>query len=221
MNTNKTIIFLVCSLLLTHFSPLRINAQDHSSQALYIIYIDHEVSTPVKQLSSYLQAQYDRCDQTGNAMIVYLSNGEKSLISLTNLKDPSNLGRDKLEALNHIITALQNSNYHSVNALIDRSNILKLFEDFHITNDLGEIQFRSVSLDFHIGPDFWQLHHNEKIIAPLYMAIDVENMPKNKFSFNVLRPQGVTLDYPEGQPFGITNLGNINNILSIKEFVAD
>ena len=215
-------MILVCSLLVAFLSQLQVFAQDNSTKILYFIYIDHEVATPVQLLSKHLQDLYESCDETGNAMIIYLSNGEESLISLKNLgDDPLGQKRDALEAFNNIIAALQNNNFHRVNALTDRSNILKIFEEFQVTDNSGEIQFRSVTMDFHIGPDYWRLHHNEKVIAPLYMALDVAKYPNNRFSFNVLCPQGTKLDYPDGQPFGIANLGNINNKLSIKEFVMN
>lgn len=195
-----------------------VNAQDFSNVNLHFVYIDHEPSTPVNQLCQRIRTLRDDAIEVEDALIVYLSDGRQSLLSFTNLEDKMGNNRDQNEAFVSIIAALQDANSHEVNAQDDRKNILRLFEDYNFVDDEGRFIFSSVTMDFYIGPEYWALGNNEKVISHLFVVLDAASFPKDKLTFNVFKPKGPNLNYPEGMPFGDNNIDGINQKLSIFEY---
>jgi hypothetical protein len=160
----------------------------------------------------------DDAIEVEDALIVYLSDGRQSLLSFTNLEDKKGMERDKSEAFVNIIAALQDANSHDVRAQDDRNNILKLFEEYNFVDDEGRFLFNSVTMDFYVGPEYWVLGNNEKVISHLFVDFDAASFPKEKLAFNVFKPKEQALDYPEGMPFGDNNIDGINQKLSIFEY---
>lgn len=195
-----------------------VRAQDFSKVNLHFVYIDHEPTTPVNQLCQRIRTLRDDAIEVEDALIVYLSDGRQSLLSFTNLEDKRGMERDKNEAFVNIIAALQDANSHDVRAQDDRNNILKLFEEYNFVNDEGRFLFSSVTMDFYVGPEYWALGNNEKVITHLFVDFDAASFPKEKLVFNVFKPKGQNLNYPEGMPFGDNNIDGINQKLSIFEY---
>ena len=195
-----------------------VEAQDYSKMNLHFVYIDHEPTTPVNQLCQRIRTLRDDAIEVEDALIVYLSDGRQSLLSFTNLEDKRGMERDKGEAFVNIIAALQDANSHDVRAQDDRNNILKLFEEYNFVNDEGKLLFSSVTMDFYVGPEYWALGNNEKVITHLFVDFDAASFPKERLAFNVFKPKGQTLNYPEGMPFGDNNIDGINQKLSIFEY---
>lgn len=195
-----------------------VQAQDYSKMNLHFVYIDHEPATPVNQLCQRIRTLRDDAIEVEDALIVYLSDGRQSLLSFTNLEDKMGKNRDQNEAFVSIIAALQDANSHDVNAQDDRKNILRLFEDYNFVDDEGRFIFSSVTMDFYIGPEYWALGNNEKVISHLFVVFDAASFPKDKLTFNVFKPKGQNLNYPEGMPFGDNNIDGINQKLSIFEY---
>lgn len=214
---NKVGIYYLSALLLFMVATVG-KAQDFSSMNLHFVYIDHEPSTPVNKLCERIRTLRDDAIEVDDALILYLSDGKQSLISFTNLKDNYGKDRDSNDAFVGIIAALQDANSHDVTASEDRKNILTLFDEYNFVNEMGHFKFSSVTMDFYVGSGFWSLGNNEKVISHLFVDFDVASQPKDKFVFNVFRPKGEVLDYPEGQPFGDNNIDGINNKLSIYEY---
>ena len=198
--------------------PQNMRAQDYSKVNLHFVYIDHEPTTPVNQLCQRIRTLRDDAIEVEDALIVYLSDGRQSLLSLTNLEDKKGMERDKSEAFVNIIAALQDANSHDVRAQDDRNNILKLFEEYNFVDDEGRFLFNSVTMDFYVGPEYWVLGNNEKVISHLFVDFDAASFPKEKLAFNVFKPKEQALDYPEGMPFGDNNIDGINQKLSIFEY---
>ena len=198
----------------------QIIAQDagYSSMNLHFVYIAHETSTPVNKLCEKLRTLRDDAIEVEDAFIIYLSDGRQSLLSLTNLKDFNQKGRDQESAYVDIIAALQDTNSHDVIAREDRKNIINIFDEFNFTNEAGQLLFSSVVMDFYVGPSFWALGNNEKIIAHLFTAFKAADFPRDKFSFNVYKPKGQTLGYDKGMPFGDNDIDGINKKLSIFDY---
>lgn len=214
---NRIGIYLVFTLLLLMMATT-MKAQDYSTMNLHFVYIDHEPSTPVNKLCERIRTLRDDAIEVDDALILYLSDGKQSLISFTNLKDNYGKDRDSNDAFINIIAALQDANSHDVIASEDRKNILNIFDEYNFVNEMGQIKFSSVTIDFYVGSGFWSLGNNEKVISHLFVDFDVASLPKDKFVFNVFKPKGETLDYPEGKPFGDNNIDGINNKLSIFEY---
>ena len=208
-------------------------AQNNKERRLQFVYIDHEVTTPTDVLNERMtQRFYDVGEFPDHeALILYLSNGRRSPVAFVNLKEYatesqlrnltlSGLPRDTEDAFKGVLETMNNANSHDVDPLIDIGNILNLFEQLNVFDENGTLNFKTLKLDFYIGPKFWLLRNNEKVIARLY-ALFQQGLPdadKEKISFNIFKPQGTKLDYVEGKPFGETNLNGINEKLQIMEY---
>jgi len=195
----------------------------------HFVYIDHEPTTPVGELCSRLTKLYNDALETGDRLIVYLSNEDQPFISFTNLKDPfPDMHRDSLGYFDNIIDELQGVNYHDVYSAMDLETIkdiigidgkIPLFEEVDYE---GRMRFKSVTMDFYIGKRFWALHYNEAIIANLFVSLQIptymKKYPITQLSFNVFKPQADVLEHPEGMPFGKHDLGRINETVNILEY---
>ena len=197
---------------------LGVQAQDYSKVNLHFVYIDHAPSTPVNQLCQRIRTLRDDAIEVEDALIVYLSDGRQSLLSFTNLQDVYGKNRDKNDAFVDIIAALQDANSHDVIAQEDRKNILRLFDEYNFVDENGRFLFNSVTMDFYVGPEYWTLINHEKVISHLFVDFDAASFPKEKLSFNVFKPKGLSLNYQEGIPFGDNNIEGINQKLSVFEY---
>lgn len=215
METYRKILLVVLLVLACQLNAV---AQDYKNMNLHFVYIDHEPTTPVSQLCQRIRTLRDDAIEVEDALIVYLSDGKHPLLSYTNLQDPSGRNLDKNEAFVEVIAALQDANSHEVIAQEDRKNILRLFDKYNFIDENGEFIFSSVTMDFYIGPNFWALGNNEKIISHLFAAFDVNSLPKEKFTFSVFKPKGQSLEYPAGMPFGDNNIDGINQVIRIFEY---
>lgn len=196
----------------------RAQSANYSSMNLHFVYIDHEPSTPVNKLCERLRMLRDDAVEIGDALIIYLADGQSPIVSLTGLKDKKGLGRDDNQTYTRIVAALQNANYHDVMARIDREKIIQLFDEYDFVDESGNFLFNSVIMDFYVGPEFWSLKDNERVIAHLFTAFKAASYTKGKFSFNVFKAKEQELDYPKGMPFGDNNIDGINEKLSIFDY---
>ena len=98
--------------------------------------------------------------------------------------------------------------------------ILNLIEKFNVYNENGTINFKAIRFDFYVGPNYWLLRNNEKVIARLFALLQhgMLESEKEKVTFNVFKPADAHLDYPEGKPFGEANLNEINEKLRIMDY---
>ena len=192
--------------------------QNYSSMNLHFIYIDHETSTPINKLCERLRTMRDDAVEVNDALILYLADGYTPRVSLINLEDLRGKQRDQIDAYTGIISALQNANSHDVIAREDRRHIIDLFEEFNFVDESGKLHFNTVIMDFYVGPSFWSLGNNEKIIAHLFTIFKASSFTRDKFAFNVYKPRGIELGYEKGTPFGDNNIDDINNKLSIFDY---
>lgn len=210
-----------------------IDAQNNQEKRLQFVYIDHEVTTPVGLLNERMTQRLSDVGEFPDreALILYLSNGRRSPMAFVNLKEylTSNqlelfttlgLPRDTEDAFMNVLEIMNTANSHTVDARADVDNILDLLERFLVFDENGKLNFKSLRFDFYVGPNFWLLRNNEKVIARLYAVLrqGLSDEDKEKISFRVLRPSGVELEYTEGKPFGEANLDGINTQLNIMEY---
>jgi len=194
------------------------------------VYIDHEEKTPVAILHQRLEQLHKDAVESGNYLIVYLADEDEPIISFTNLTDPNpEGGRDKEDAFNYLIKQIYRTT-HEVKASADLDSLKRLFGTdgiFPLFDEQDEqvtMNFKSVALDFYVGPHFWNLRCNEDLIAQLFVSLKMDkrlntsSFPPTKLSFNVLKPRGVQLMYPSGMPFGRKDPGKINSKIIIKDF---
>jgi hypothetical protein len=209
------------------------DAQNNKEKRLQIVYIDHEVTTPTKELNSRMtQRFYDVVQYPDQeSLVLYLSNGRRSPIAFVNLKEyatdeqlklisASGQRRDTEDAFKDVLETMNKANSHTVEPLIDINNILSLLEQLQVFDENGRLNFKSLRFDFYIGPQFWLLRNNEKIISRIYAILNhgLKDEDKDKLSFNVFKPANSKLEYTEGKPFGEANLNGINEKLSIMEY---
>ena len=161
----------------------------------HFVYIDHEVNTPTNQLCNKLKDLHED--------------------ALTNLQDATDKKQDTEEAFNNIIAALQNAKYHSVNPKADVQNIINLFDTYPYQQEDKNLTYKNVKLSFYVGSRFWTLGYNYSVLSYLYALLDVDNMPKGKYSFNVMVSRTDKPTYEAGMPFGNLNLQGINKKTSI------
>lgn len=204
---------------------------DTLSKNFHFVYIDHESTTPIGQVCQRIIKLKNDALEMGDALIIYLANDEEPYFSFTNLGDsissPIGTGSSNF---NNIIDELQYSTYHEVNALSDVQHIKELisseglFPIYEIDEGNSDIHllFKSVVIDFYVSKRFWALRHNENVIAQLFVSLNISDLlqkyPKQQFAFNVFKSKEEQIIYPEGKPFGLHNLENINNKLSILEY---
>ena len=226
------LILLTC-LLCIFMGTFEAFAQNNQEKRLQFVYIDHEVTTPVNILNQRMtQRFYDVGEfPDREALILYLSNGRKSPVAFVNLKEylndaqlerftVSGLPRDTEAAFKEVLEAMNKANSHTVDARMDVDNILDIIDKLQVLDENGKLNFKTLRFDFYVGPNFWLLRNNEKIIARLYSVLQqgLNDADKGKISFNVLKPAGVQLDIIEGKPFGAANLDEINDKLRIMEY---
>lgn len=197
--------------------PVWMVAQDYSKTNLHMVYIDHETSTPATELCLRLRTLRNDAIEIEDALIVYLADGRTPHVSLTGLPDATGQNRNKEEAIYEIFEALQNANSHSIIVREDRHRLLQLFDEFNFVDDKGALCFNRVTIDFYVGPSFWALGY-EKLISHLFVALGVAQLPRDRFAFNIFKPKGTNLGFPEGKPFGEQNVDGINQKLNVLEY---
>lgn len=227
----RHVFFILTCLLL--FGTNHADAQNNQEKRLHFVYIDHEVTTPTKEVNARMtQRFYDVGEfPDREALVIYLSNGRRSPVAFVNLKEyasdvqlsrltTSGEKRDTEEAFKGVLETMNNANSHSVEARVDVENILDIFEGLKVFDENGKLNFKSLRIDFYVGPNFWLLRNNEKVISRLYALLQqgLQDEDKKKITFSVFKPANVKIDYPEGKPFGDTNLNGINEKLQLLEY---
>lgn len=194
---------------------------------LRFIYIQHEPNTPSSKLFKIIDRHYKNVEETGDALIIYLSTGRSSdgfgrnnygLVSISNLTDYTYSNLDSRESYDILYDALVNTNYHNVEPRADVRNVLTLFDYYNIFNADGSKAFDNVSFDCYVGSRCWTLHYNETVLAHIYAALDVPAMPRGYFDFNVYYPEDDHVTYKEENLFGNKNLQNINNEVLLMKY---
>ena len=207
--------FFISLLLLYCISS---NAQKNSTEEynLRIIYIDHEPSLPSGEIIKYIRNQRRNAREMKNSLIIYMPNNETPFISLTNLKSKDG-SYESQEAFDRICEAL-NTPFHGKEPIFDRNYIINLFDDYNIVNKEGKINFASVRMQFYLTSEFWKQGYNESIVAPIFFAINGKELLKQNFNFDVYINPNDKPVYPSNAPFGETNLGNINQHVSLYDY---
>lgn len=199
---------LACIVVLLNMS-MAIYSQGATKKDLMFIYVDHEVTTPVNKLCNDLKELRDDAIEQETSLVIYLSNDIHPMVSFTNLPDINNeySGDD---VFNDIIGALQESHAHDVNSQTDLNLIMKILDDIALVDDNNQLGYREATLEFYVGPTFWNLNNNENLLGRLYFAMEFDELTKGNLYFNVKAPKGVSLTYYDGMPYGIKNVNGIN-----------
>lgn len=213
----QTLLILVC---LFGTVSLTANAQagsDNEKNNLRVIFIDHEPSLPVRDVISYIRKQRAMAKENANSLIIYMPNDQTPFISLTNVRNPYDNDDDTQEAFDAICEALNQAS-HNKEPWYDRNALVKLFSDYGIMDDSGDLLFSAVRMEFFLTSEFWNLGYNESIIAPVFFAIDGANLLKKNFNFDVYVNPNDKPKYDEKAPFGKNNLGGINQLINLYDY---
>ena len=214
---DQTFLILVC---LFGTMSLTANAQtgsDNEKNNLRVIFIDHEPSLPVRDIISYIRKQRAMAKENANSLIIYMPNDQTPFISLTNIRNPYDNDDATQEAFDAICEALNQAS-HNKEPWHDRNALVKLFSDYGIMDDSGNLLFSAVRMEFYLTSDFWKLGYNESIIAPVFFAIDGANLLKKNFNFDVYVNPKDKPQYDEKAPFGKNNLGGINQLINLYDY---
>lgn len=208
-----------------------IERMDFQESHFRLVYIDHEPTTPVATIHQRLEKLYEDATESGSPLIIYLADEDQPVISFTNLKDPSpNRKRNGDEAFADLIKQMYIQPAHEVRAATDLDSLKGLigpegvYPLFSEQEGHAKMNFKSATLDFYVGPHFWNLRYNEDLIAQLFVnlkmdqRLNTKEFPPTKLSFNVLKPRGAQLYFPSGEPFGRKDLGGISKKIEIKEY---
>lgn len=190
---------------------------EDNSRNLRILYIDHEPSLNSSKLIRYMRQMRREQIEFGHAMIIYMPNGETPFISLTGIKDYTGNGLDTPAAFDRICEALNQPSHDKI-PWVDRSRIVKLFDEYKILNDQNRLNFENVRVEFYLTPEYWKLGYNESILAPVYFALNVPELTKQHFNFDVYVDPENRPQYDTNSPFGQKNYNNINKKLLIDEY---
>ena len=210
---------------------VEVATRDSSENHFRFVYIDHEPTTPVSTIHQRLEKLHDDAMESGSYLIIYLADEDQPLISFTNLSDPDPSGqRNEEEAYNDLIKQMYVQTAHEVRAF-DDLDIIKgylgtggAFPLFVEQDGQTKLNYKSVVLDFYVGPHFWDLRGYEDLLAELFVSLKIDErlntseFPPTKLAFNVMKPRGVQLFYQKGMPFGRKNLGKINEKIEIKDY---
>lgn len=192
-----------------------------------LVYIDHEPTTPIIRIQQRLEKLREDAVESGSILVIYLADEQHPLLSFTNLKDPiPGESRDIEEAYSNLIRELQVQTSHELSAEADLETLKLYFGTGGIyplfQGNSATMNFKSISLDFYVGPDFWNMHCNEDLLANLYVSLRLNErlscIPPSILSFNVLKPRGSVLNHLKNMPFGSKNLENVNEKLKIEEY---
>jgi len=210
------------------------SAQSKKDKRLQFVYIEHELQTPVSTIIKRMKKRYDEVEEFKNqeSLVVYLSSGHYSPVAFLNLDEYADEDffkrntisgdpRNTRDAFDNVLEALNNANSHTVDAFSDVDNILDILDGLGVFGEDGTLNFKSLTFDFYIGPNFWLHRNNEKVIARLYAVLQLGENNANSITFNLFKSKSMQLDYLEGKPFGEYNLNNINAKLRIVEYVED
>jgi hypothetical protein len=187
-----------CCLLALLF-PATVGAQESQQQTTLLFeYVDHEPSTSGVQLGEIFSQERYNALQFETSMIVYLANGQNSLVSLTGIKDKTGKNVDDKDAFDNIIYELESFSWHRVDAEFDRDKIIKLFDEY-VFGPNFQSRYSKVTLRFYVGAQFWRLR-NKRIIENLLDYPEIRRLAEQGvLQIQVFMPVGENL--PSSIPF--------------------
>ncbi len=215
----KHILLTVIALLLT--------ASTGASRNITVVYIAHDVDTPVEKLMSKLERYHDQIgaddDEMNNRTILYMSSGSNPIIS--DMKS----GNTDEENYERVMREFER-NYHDVDGEYDAEKFIELFTNDDFLSSTGELDVNDITFEFYVTPSFWKGNQNQKFIASLFYAFGLERFtdPKSPqftrdLSFTVYFPSMEDVRESKGvdnMPFGIRNLNDINSLVGPMGFIG-
>lgn len=204
----KKIVVLLAVLV---FGLHAVTAQENvnvEEKEFTFVYVAHTTDVPLAKLVSILEEHYRNGVQFSNDVIFYLSNGVEPLVVKVNTKDDNKLDFEKI-----VIDELWSKRSHEIDPYADIESIITLLNETDFLREDGRLKYSSVVFDFFVSETFWTMKYNESIIAKLYFLLDINSIRKinPELIFNVHYPSESNMQFEKDKPFGLKNLGKINN----------
>lgn len=181
-----------------------------SSKSLHFIYIAHSVETLIGHVDQeFVQPEYTNVAENEQRAIIYLANAENPIII------PMGFEKDDYQKYNEIFRTEMNSNSHEVYPTYDLQRIVELFNEYNFVDKDGNLLYSSVTLDFFVNSQFWDLGGANSLLSPLMFALDVKRYAENdNFTCRFLASElDSDLQYDEEHPFGLKNLGELKKVI--------
>lgn len=175
-------------------------AQENSDKSITFYYIDHNGDTPVGELCEDLKNYYRDARNYNLPTVFYLANMKSPIYAICGAGDPSESNFD------NIIRELQVKKSHDVDSQTDIRRIVDIFNSYDFINEDGKPFYTSMTWTFFIDQYFWDLGYNEKIIATLYSAMEIDSLPKDFFNMKVYYSGVNDFVYDKDKPFGDKDL---------------
>ncbi len=192
-----------------------------------VVYIAHDVDTPVEKLMSKLERYHDKIgaddEDMNNRTIFYMSSGSNPIVADMKSGDTD---EDNYE---RVMREFER-NYHDVDGEYDAERFIDLFANDDFLSSLGELDVNDMTFEFYVTPSFWSTNNNQKFLATLFYSLGLERFtdPKSPqftrdLNFTVFFPSMEDVRLCKGQenkPFGDRNLNNINSIIGTTGFIG-
>lgn len=203
---------------LTLICAIAVQAQYRDIRFIYVV---HDHTTPISDVTSRLQTQYNSAmsDDTGQTQAVfYMPNGSRPIVVKLNTPDDNNE-----DFYNKLLAEIHERNSHDVDADVDVEEIINIFNDLKLDDPTEEVE---LAFSFLVTPQFWEIGNNEGVIANLFYALDLANVIATRtmadgckvphLSFEVRYPRENPIKFNPTMPFGELNLGGINQYMNEK-----
>lgn len=186
--------------------------QDYDTD-YYFVYIAHD-QTGSGNLINVLEQDYQSAIDEEQTWVFYLANGNNPIMVEVS---PENHNKEEFEKMLELIG--RNERLECF-AYADLSRLMAYFNKEDFADDDGYIRYNSVSWRIYITPQFWNTESD--FISDLFWVFDFHTLNENNgfsFTFEVyLNKSHSELRYDEQKPFGIRNIGNINDIVGIMDY---
>ena len=177
------------------------------NQSFEFYYIAHDRTTPVSDLCRRLEQVYEMARSYEDiAVVFYLPNYDQPKIVKINLPG------DNREEFKSIISELRLKSAHEIFADLDYGNIIDIMNEHDFLTPSGEAAYSSVTFCWYVNPDFWRFKYNEKLIASLYFALELEKY-EGYVTTQVWHADVDGLVVDPDRPFGSKNLCATMNFL--------
>lgn len=194
------------------------NAQERNIRFFYVV---HDHTTPIADVTSRLEAEYTAAmDDEYKEMqtIFYLPNGSYHIVVKINTSDDNHE-----DFYDKFLAEIYERNSHEVDADADVQEIVKIFNDLKLDDPSENVK---LSFSFIVTPLFWRVGNNEGVISNLFYTLDLANVIKNhkiidgsevsRLTFEVRYPRENPIKFNATMPFGVQNLGGINQYMKDK-----
>lgn len=204
-------IHLLC-ILLPLLTTLHVSAQGKKTD-YHFVYIALDENVPAGDLTDNLKEIFNTAQAKEEPAIFYLANGNEPIIVKVNTNQANAADFESV-----LLRDIQESSSHSINGKLDCERILQLIQEDDFVDEEGQLAYRHVFFEFHVGSSFWELSNNERVIATLFFDLNISSYMNNDghMSFHVYSPRSEKTN--SLSPFGIMNPDGINNKISPKTF---